>query len=85
MQTPRLNLLASLLAAWMFQPGLVHAQSAPRSLCGDRRGRGARRHAEPGVWWPCGPADRLPAVAPRPSPRSARSVVVRRRMARCRS
>lgn len=35
MQTPRLNLLAALLAAWMLQPGPAHAQPAPRSPCGD--------------------------------------------------
>ena len=81
MQTPRLNLLAALLAALMLQPGLAHAQSAPSSSCGDRRGRGARQLLSRGVWWPCGPADRLPAVAPRPRPRLARPVVFTRRMA----
>lgn len=32
MQTPRLNLLAALLAAWMLQPSPAHAQSSP---CGE--------------------------------------------------
>ncbi len=35
MQTPRLNLPAALLAAWMLQPGQAHAEPAPRPPCGD--------------------------------------------------